>query len=117
MNNVSEKIETLEQAFSAIKARYTDNEKVRKKFKKWDKPIQLNFTDTGKHFQIQINFDQGIDVVEANDPDCEIQVHFDTETLLAILNKELGGVKAYSSGKIKVDGKITQLLKLKALMF
>jgi hypothetical protein len=35
-----------------------------------------------------------------------------------LFNKEIGAVKAYSDGKIKVvEGKIRNLMKLKSLMF
>jgi hypothetical protein len=38
--------------------------------------------------------------------------------MLDLFNKELGAVKAYSSGKIKViEGNIRNLMKLKSLMF
>ncbi len=110
-------IDSLPQAFEEIKDRY-GQEKVKKKFAKFQKDIQLNFEDSDKHFLIRINLDQGIEIVEENHPDNEVQVNFVAEEiLLQILNKELGGVKAYSSGKIKVDGKLRDLLKLKALMF
>jgi hypothetical protein len=38
--------------------------------------------------------------------------------MLELFNKELGAVKAYSSGKIKViEGQIRNLMKLRSLMF
>lgn len=111
-------IESLADALEAIKARYTESAKVRKKFRKYDNTIQLNFLESDKHFQIQINKDQGIDIVEGHDPALKPKVDFESEeALLQILNKDIGAVKAYSSGKVKVDGKISQLLKLKSLMF
>jgi hypothetical protein len=38
--------------------------------------------------------------------------------MIELFNKQLGAVKAYSAGKIKVvEGKIRNLMKLRSLMF
>ncbi len=48
-----------------------------------------------------------------------VKLDFTTEkTLIDLFNKDIGAVKAYSSGQIKVvEGKIRNLIKLKSLLF
>jgi len=110
----------IESCLKEIENRYINIDKVRKKLANYDEPIQIRFLDTNRRVLILVNKDQGIDVKDnASDENAPVKIDFITEkTMLDLFNKELGAVKAYSSGKIKVvEGKIKNLMKLKSLMF
>lgn len=67
-----------------------------------------------------INYDQGIEIKDnTSDENATVKIDFITEeTMMNLFNKQLGAVKAYSSGKIKIiEGNIRNLMKLKSLMF
>jgi hypothetical protein len=67
-----------------------------------------------------VNKDQGIEIKDnSSDKDAPVKIEFSSEkTMLDLFNKEIGAVKAYSAGKIKViEGQIRNLMKLKSLMF
>jgi putative sterol carrier protein len=103
-----------------IEERYKNNEKLRRKLAKHTEPIQVTFLDTERQILILVNGDQGIEVKDnAGDDTAPIKIDFVSEkTLIDMFNKELGAVKAYSSGKVKViEGKIRNLIKLKSLLF
>jgi putative sterol carrier protein len=112
--------ENVESCLIEIENRYNKNEKVRKKLVNFDEPIQITFLDSNRSAQILINKDQGIQINDnKTDENAPIKIEFLSEkTMLDLFNKEIGAVKAYSAGNIKVvEGKIRNLMKLKSLMF
>lgn len=112
--------ENIEECFEEIKNRYINNEKIRKKLAKYDEPIQITFLDTNRKTLILINKDQGIEVKNnAGDENAKVKIEFTREkVMIDLFNKELGAIKAYSDGKIKViEGNIRSLMKLRSLMF
>lgn len=112
--------ESFESCLKEIENRYNNTEKVRKKLANYEDPIQISFSDTNRSVMIYVNKDQGIEVKDnASDVTATVKIVFTSENiLLELFNKELGAVKAYSSGKIKViEGNIRNLMKLKSLMF
>ena len=115
-----EKISSFEEAFKAIVNRYENSEKVRKPLKKFNQPILITCLDTDRNFLILVNRDQGIEIKDyTRDDSAPIKIHFTSEqVLLDLLNKDLGAVRASSSGKIKViQGEIKHLLRLRCLLF
>ncbi len=112
--------DSFESCLKEIENRYNNTEKVRKKLANYEDPIQISFSDTNRSVMIYVNKDQGIEVKDnASDVTATVKIVFTSENiLLELFNKELGAVKAYSSGKIKViEGNIRNLMKLKSLMF
>lgn len=112
--------ENVESCLKEIENRYINTEKVRKKLAKFNEPIQITFIDTNRKVLILINFDQEIEIKDnIGDDEATVKIDFSAEQdMLDLFNKELGAVKAYSSGKIKIiEGNIRNLMKLKSLMF
>ncbi len=110
----------IHECLEEIKNRYNDNEKVRKKLAKYDEPIQMIFQDTDRRVLILINKDEGIEVKDnTGDDTAPVKIGFTGEqVMIDLFNKELGAVKAYSDGKIKViEGNMRSLMKLRSLMF
>ncbi|MFX1324029.1 MAG: hypothetical protein ACFE8N_03670 [Promethearchaeota archaeon] len=114
------KFEDTSSCLKEIEDRYNNSEKVRKKLANYNKPIQATFLDTGRKILILVNGDQGIQVKDnVGDDAAPVKIDFISEKILIdLFNKDIGAVKAYSSGAIKViEGKIRNLLKLKSLLF
>ncbi len=117
---MSEKITSFEEGFNKIIARYNENEKVRKPLKNYDMPIQITIVENDHKFMILVNKDQGIEIKDnTGDETAPIKIEFtDEKTFLDLLNGDVGPVKAYSSGAIKVaEGEIRPMLKLRKLLF
>lgn len=115
------KFEDIPSCLKDIEDRYNKNEKVRSKLSKYSDPLELTFLDTGRKVAILVNGpEQKIEVKDNTaDDSATVKIEFGAEkTLMDLFNKEIGAVKAYSSGQIKVvAGKIKNLLKLKSLLF
>jgi hypothetical protein len=112
--------EDISSCLKDIERRYNNTEKIRKKLANYNEPIQLTFLDTGRKILILVNGNQGIEVKNnTGDEIAPVKIDFITEkTLIDLFNKDIGAVKAYSSGQIKVvEGKIRNLIKLKSLLF
>jgi hypothetical protein len=110
----------IKECLEEIKNRYENDEKIKKKLDKYEDPIQLTFLDTNRKVLLLIERDQGIQIKEGiGDDSAPVKIDFATEqVMLDLFNKELGAVKAYSDGKIKiVQGNIRNLMKLRSLMF
>ncbi|MFX1502658.1 MAG: SCP2 sterol-binding domain-containing protein [Promethearchaeota archaeon] len=110
----------IKECLEEIKNRYNGNEKIRKKLAKYNHPIQLKFLDTERKVLLLINKDEGIEIKDhTGDDTAPVKIDFTGEyVMIDLFNKELGGVKAYSDGKIKiVEGNIRSLMKLRSLMF
>ncbi|MFW9782848.1 MAG: SCP2 sterol-binding domain-containing protein [Candidatus Heimdallarchaeota archaeon] len=110
----------IESCLREIENRYVNTEKVRKKLVNFSEPIQIKFLDTSRFVLILINKDLGIEIKDhSKDDSATVKIEFSAEQdMLDLFNKELGAVKAYSSGKIKImEGNIRNLMKLKSLMF
>ena len=111
---------TLEECLEEIKNRYNNNEKVRKKLAKYDDPIQMAFLDTDRKVLILVNKDEGIEIKDnTGDDTTPVKIEFTgQQVIIDLFNKNLGAVKAYSEGKIKViEGSMRSLMKLRSLMF
>ncbi len=112
--------ETINNCLEEIKNRYNNNEKIRRKLVKYEEPIQITFLDTNRKVLILINKDQGIEIKDkTGDDTANVKIEFTGEqVMINLFNKELGAIKAYSDGKIKViEGNIRNLMKLRSLMF
>ena len=112
--------ESLEDCLKEMERRYNETEKVRKKLSKFDDPIQMHFNDTDRDVLLLINKDQGIEIKDhTGDESAPVKIEFTNEqVMLDLFNEEIGGVKAYSSGKIKVvEGNMRKLMRLRSLMF
>lgn len=114
------KFEDVQSCLKEIEDRYNNTEKIRKKLANYNDSIQVTFLDAGYSIFILINGDKGIKIEDnSGDENIPVKIEFITEnTLIDLFNKEIGAVKAYSSGEIKVvEGKIRNLIKLKSLLF
>jgi len=103
-----------------IKNRYINNEKVRKKLAKYEEPIQMTFLDTNRKVLLLVNKDQGIEVKDnTTEENAPVKIEFTAEqVMIDLFNKDLGAIKAYSDGKIKIiEGNMRSLMKLRSLMF
>ncbi|MCK4479628.1 MAG: SCP2 sterol-binding domain-containing protein, partial [Candidatus Lokiarchaeota archaeon] len=103
----------IEECLEEIKNRYNNNEKVRKKLAKYDDPIQMRFLDTEKKTLILVNKNEGIEIKDnTGDDNAPVKIEFTGEqVMIDLFNKNLGAVKAYSDGKIKViEGNMRSLM-------
>lgn len=93
-----------------------NDEKFHKKFRKWNKTMTFVFTDISKAFHSVITEGTPSEVVEGEPEKSDITIITDSETWKGIMDGSISGMNAYTSKKLKVKGKMTDLLKMQKLM-
>lgn len=94
-------------------------EENQRRFRKWNKSIAFTFKELGKTWTTTLVAGVPGDVEELGidkSTKYDIQVLTDAETWLGILNKEIKAMSAVTSGKLKIEGKMTDLIKLKRVL-
>ncbi|MFX0099042.1 MAG: SCP2 sterol-binding domain-containing protein [Candidatus Hodarchaeota archaeon] len=106
----------LDDAINMIVERY-NQEKVRSKFSNWENTLMISFPDIDRSVLYKINGSEGIELNDGVDEDAAVQVTMNSDMFIKMLSKQINAIKAYSSGALKVDGDMKNLLKLRKLMF
>jgi len=85
-------------------------------FVDFTKTMQFNFPDLNISFLFRIENGVLREFSESSVEKPDISVTSSSDTLLAIMNKKMGAMSAYTTGKLKVRGSMKDLLKLQKLM-
>jgi len=104
------------EAYKKMLSNFTKDDKNKKRFRKWNKSMAITFTDLEKTYVSAIT--EGVpgnpELKEIEKADIWIKV--DSTTWIGIMADEISGMNAYTSGKLKIKGKMTDLLKMQKLM-
>ncbi|MFW9849642.1 MAG: SCP2 sterol-binding domain-containing protein [Candidatus Thorarchaeota archaeon] len=93
-----------------------DDPKIQRRFKDYNKTLQFKFPDLDLEVFMQIG-DASVDAIGVGIvPDAELGVTMDSSVFFGILDKTESPMAAYSSGKLKTEGEVPDLLKLQKLM-
>ncbi|MHA1977284.1 MAG: SCP2 sterol-binding domain-containing protein [Candidatus Hodarchaeales archaeon] len=94
-------------------------EENRKRFKKWNKTVAFSFKEFDKTWTTTLTSGLPSDL-EAGSIDkskkYDILLITNSKTWLGILNKEVKAMSAFSSGDLKIKGKMVDLLKLRKVL-
>ena len=107
--------DTIKEAFKILQDRY-NNPEFRQHLQDYTKIIKFTFTDLQDPYIIEINKGDIMDLSDKNIETSDIEISTDSRTFLDILHKEMSPIVAYSTGKLKVKGKLTDLMKLQKLL-
>ncbi len=108
--------EELEEGLERVVAKYEDL-KSTWAFRRFNKTVQFMYPDLDLSYVLEIAGSEGVkEIKEGTVPRPNIVVKLDSDTFLAILNKEINALDAYSAGKISFKGAMTDLLKLQRLL-
>src|SRR5690242_3494921 len=99
----------------SIRSRF-DQPEMQASFRGFARTIQFIFTDLSRNFTLNIAEDGTATLAEQTDPQPAIKVTTTSDTLAAILDRNLNPVHAYITRKIKATGKMDDLLKLQKLL-
>ncbi|MFX1300377.1 MAG: SCP2 sterol-binding domain-containing protein [Promethearchaeota archaeon] len=86
------------------------------KFKGFDRTLQFLFTDLGTSYYSRIHDETMDPFSEGELEKPNLLVTTDSETLIGIMEGGLSPLDAYSVGKLKAKGSMSDLLKLQILM-
>ena len=106
-----------EEIIDALKSwvEKTSDEKYARLLSGWNKEMQYHFTDTDEYFYIKFTDGKPEGPFEGQVEDPEISYKMSSDTFLSISRKEISGVKAFMTGKVKVKASMQDKLKLQKL--
>jgi putative sterol carrier protein len=105
----------IEDVLNIIKNKLNDP-KLKHRFENYTKNIQFSFPDINSTYLMKINKGkiESFKEEKSNTPDIHITTNINI--LIDILNKKINTMNAYATGKLKVKGKLTDLLKLQKII-
>lgn len=74
----------------------------------------FNITDVNKHFSLIVK-DSTCDLQEGENPDANVTLVMDSETLQGIVSGETDGMQAFMGGKLRAEGDMMLAMKLSEL--
>jgi putative sterol carrier protein len=86
------------------------------KFKGFDRTLQFTFTDLEVSYHSRIHDETMDQFTEGELEKPNLLVTTDSDTLIGIMQGSLSPLDAYSVGKLKAKGSMTDLMKLQVLM-
>lgn len=87
-----------------------------KRFAKFNKTLQLVFTDDDTMDCHIVFHDGGTTISEGVDETAELKIITTTEIIMAIIDGSQSPARAFMSGKVKANGPMNDLMKLQVLM-
>lgn len=106
----------VEMGLKMVKERF-NNPDVIKSLEGFTKTILFEFNDLGTSYVLRIENGQLKGLAEESVESPDVKIIMSSDTFLNILNKKTNPIKEYTLGKIKTKGSMTDLLKLRKLLF
>jgi len=107
--------ETIKDAFKLLQERYNTPD-FRHQLQEYSKIIKFIFTDMQNPYIIEINRGKINELSDKITKTPDITISIDSAIFLDILHKKINPIMAFSTGKLKITGELTDLLKLQKLL-
>jgi putative sterol carrier protein len=105
----------IEDALNLVKNKF-DDPKLKPRFASFSKNMQFTFTDLNTSYVMKVANGEVISMGEERLDSPDIHVTIESGVLIDILHKKMNPMKAYTTGRLKAKGKLTDLLKLQKLL-
>lgn len=105
----------IEEALDLVKQKF-DDPKLKVRFSSFSKNMQFTFTDLNTAYLMRVTNGEVESLKEESIDSPDIRVTIESGILIDILHKKMNPMKAYTTGKLKAKGKLTDLLKLQKLL-
>ena len=105
----------IEEALDLVKQKFYEP-KLKARFSSFSKNMQFTFTDLNTAYLMRVTNGEVESLKEESIDSPDIHVTIESGILIDILHKKMNPMKAYTTGKLKAKGKLTDLLKLQKLL-
>lgn len=105
----------IEEALDLVKQKF-DDPKLKARFSSFSKNMQFTFTDLNTAYLMRVTNGEVESLKEESIDSPDIHLTIESGILIDILHKKMNPMKAYTTGKLKAKGKLTDLLKLQKLL-
>ncbi len=107
--------EAVETALGVI-ATHLKDPSIQARVKGLKQDITLTFTDLNLSYAVKVHDATVAPTIVRPGEKHQVEVMTDSETFLGIINRKIDGFSAFTSGKLKVHGSISDLLKLQGFL-
>jgi putative sterol carrier protein len=107
--------EVLKEWLKKTKDRIEKDEKIREDLKEFDGIFQLAISD-GESYHIALKKGEVGELIKGLVENPRLTVTSDTKTLKALMSGEMSAIKAFALRKIKVDGSLEDIIRLRNFM-
>jgi len=107
--------EEVKKGLERVAAKFDDPE-LKEEFKRFHKSVQFVYPDINLSYVMEVAGGGVKELKEGTVERPNVVVTLDSDTFLGILDREIDALSAYSEGKIKFKGAMTDLLKLQKLL-
>lgn len=105
----------VKKGLEKVAAKFEDPE-LKEEFKKFYKCVQFVYPDINLSYVLEVAGGEVKELKEGTVGRPDVVVTLDSDTFLGIVDREIDALSAYSAGKIKFKGAMTDLLKLQKLL-
>jgi putative sterol carrier protein len=107
--------EEVKKGLERVAAKFDDTE-LKEYYKRFSKSVQFVYPDINLSYVMDVLSGEVKELKEGSVSRPDVVVRLDSDTFLAILNKKTNALDAFSAGKIRYKGAMTDLLKLQRLL-
>ena len=107
--------ELLKEWLEKAKKRMEEDEKFKKDLREFDGVFQLEITD-GDSYHIALKDGEVGELTKGEVDNPRLKVTSDTQTMKALMTGEMGAMKAFALRKIKLDGSLEDIMRLRKFM-
>ena len=104
-----------EQALHALAARLAAASPETRRASSVDRTLSCTLRDLGVTFGGQIRDGQLIDIAQAAKADGQVKLAMTSDDLVSLVDGKLNLVAAWTSGRVKIDARVFDLIKLRSI--
>ena len=108
-------VEECEGAFRALAGRLAAVDPAQRKHTSLDRSLSCSLTDLDVYFGARLHNGELTDIRQVDSPDAQVKLRMTSDDLVALTDGELNFAKAWSSGRVKIDASVFDLLKLRSI--
>ena len=82
----------------------------------WHRKVLYHFSDTDEYWYMQVIDGHPQKLVQEKIDDPDVRITISTETFIGLMNGTINGMRAFTSGKVKVKASMSDMRKLQVFM-
>ena len=104
-----------EQAFATLADRLAGADPEARRRNSFDRTISCRLTDLDVIFAAQLKDGLLTDIRQVEDANAQVKLAMSSDDLVKLVDKELNLASAWTSGRVKIDARVFDLIKLRSV--
>jgi alkyl sulfatase BDS1-like metallo-beta-lactamase superfamily hydrolase len=104
-----------EQAFATLATRLANADADARRRNSFDRTISCRLTDLDVVFAGRLQEGLLTDIRQVEDADAQVKLTMSSDDLIKLVDQELNMASAWTSGRVKIDARVFDLIKLRSV--